>query len=74
MKVVIFSFIALLISFGMVTQSYAHTTVEVENYKCFVPVEVQNHSLIRYTLVSVENNKFSNSIGGATIGSFTSLV
>ena len=33
MKVVIFSLIALLISFGMVTQSYAHTTVEVENYK-----------------------------------------
>ena len=33
MKIVIFSLIALLISFGMVTQSYAHTTVEVENYK-----------------------------------------
>ena len=32
MKIVIFSFIALLISFGMVTQSYAHTTVEVEQY------------------------------------------
>ena len=45
-----------------------------ENYKCFVPVEVQNHSLIRFTLFSVENNKFSNSIGGATIRSFTSLV
>ena len=29
MKIVIFSLIALLISFGMVTQSYAHTTVEV---------------------------------------------
>ena len=33
MKVVIFGLIALLISFGMVTQSNAHTTVEVENYK-----------------------------------------
>ena len=33
MKIVIFSLIALLISFGMVTQSYAHTTVEVEQYK-----------------------------------------
>jgi len=32
-KVVIFSLIALLISFGAVTQSYAHTTVEVEQYK-----------------------------------------
>jgi len=32
-KVVIFGLIALLISFGMVTQSNAHTTVEVENYK-----------------------------------------
>ena len=31
-KVVIFSLIALLISFGMATQSYAHTTVEVEQY------------------------------------------
>ena len=32
-KVVIFGLIALLISFGAVTQSYAHTTVEVEQYK-----------------------------------------
>ena len=33
MKIVIFGFIALLISVGMLTPSYAHTTVEVEQYK-----------------------------------------
>ena len=32
-KIVILGLFALLISFGMVTQSYAHTTVEVEPYK-----------------------------------------
>ena len=32
-KIVILGLFALLISFGMVTQSYAHTTVEVEQYK-----------------------------------------
>lgn len=32
-KIVIFGFIALLISVGMLTPSYAHTTVEVEQYK-----------------------------------------
>ena len=32
-KIVIFGFIALLISVGMLTSSYAHTTVEVEQYK-----------------------------------------
>ncbi|MGY8730450.1 MAG: hypothetical protein ACKVJ0_06585 [Nitrosopumilus sp.] len=33
MKIVIFGFIALLISVGMLTPSFAHTTVEVEQYK-----------------------------------------
>ncbi len=32
MKLVIFGLIALMISSGMITQSYAHTTVEVEQY------------------------------------------
>ena len=32
-KIVIFGFIALLISVGMLTPSFAHTTVEVEQYK-----------------------------------------
>ena len=32
-KIAIFGFIALLISVGMLTPSYAHTTVEVEQYK-----------------------------------------
>ncbi len=32
-KIVIFGFMALLISVGMLTSSYAHTTVEVEQYK-----------------------------------------
>ena len=32
-KIVIFGFIALLVSVGMLTPSYAHTTVEVEQYK-----------------------------------------
>ncbi|MCP2506484.1 MAG: hypothetical protein NLN56_05665 [Nitrosopumilus sp.] len=33
MKIAIFGFIALLISVGMLTPSFAHTTVEVEQYK-----------------------------------------
>lgn len=33
MKVVIFSFIALLFSAGLLTQAFAHTTVEVEQYE-----------------------------------------
>ena len=33
MKIATFGFIALLISVGMLTPSYAHTTVEVEQYK-----------------------------------------
>ena len=32
-KIATFGFIALLISVGMLTPSYAHTTVEVEQYK-----------------------------------------
>ena len=32
-KIAVFGFIALLISVGMLTQSFAHTTVEVEQYK-----------------------------------------
>ena len=32
-KIAIFGLIALLISVGMLTPSYAHTTVEVEQYK-----------------------------------------
>lgn len=33
MKIVIFGFLALVLSIGMISTSFAHTTVEVDNYK-----------------------------------------
>ena len=41
MKIVIFGFIALLFSIGMIIPSFAHTTVEVEQYKIEVGWEIE---------------------------------
>jgi len=41
MKIVIFGFIALLFSIGMIMPSFAHTTVEVEQYKIEVGWEIE---------------------------------
>ena len=56
MKLVIFGLIALMISSGMVSQSYAHTTVEVEQYAVEVGwgieppvVEIRNSVVFKVT-------------------------